>query len=131
MVLQVFFMIFFINFQVFQPLEETVFQPLDAAVSGTDIYQNDVFPHFADAVPWDDVIVPGAEETEKPAFPRNDQGGDTALRHLDPGIGHISQPLPVPDADDFFAVQIRKLHTQPPKKGFGAVYGLRLCLMKQ
>ena len=74
-------------------------------------------------MPGDHIVILSAEKTEIFAGTRYNNRNDFTLRQLDPGITDKSQPPAVTDADDLFAVQLRKPipHRRTPNS-FGSVY---------
>ena len=82
----------------------------DPAVARFCFHKHNVGPDFFDAVPGDYVVVPTSGNAEEAAGAGNDDGSDIALRNIDLDIGNEAQPLAGADADDFLALQIRKLH---------------------
>ena len=87
------------------------------------VYQHDVRAYAADAVPGDHIVVLSTEKAEIFAGSRHDDGYHLAFRQLDPGIADEPQSPAVADADDLFAVQLRKTipHRRTPNS-FGSVY---------
>ena len=84
------------------------FSPGNTAFIRFYVHQNNVRTDPADTVPGNNKVVPAAPKTEMPAGPRDDDGGNSALRQFDFGVGNKSQPPPVTQTDDLFAVQVRK-----------------------
>ena len=89
--------------------------PGDPALFGTALHQNDVRADPLDAIPGDHKIVLAAPEAQKTAGAGDNDGEDFTFRKLDAGVADISQPPPITNTDDLFAVQIRKFgtHAQP------------------
>ena len=81
-----------------------------AALLRPHIYQNNIRPDAADAVPGDAKVLLFAHQTEKTAGAGDDNSADLPIGHLHHHIGDKAQPPPVADADHFLALQLGKSH---------------------
>ena len=86
--------------------EKGNFRPGDPAIAGFDVHQYDIGADAADAVPGNHVIIPSPHQAQYPTGTRYHDGSDAALRHFQPHIADISQPLTVIDADHFFTSEL-------------------------
>ena len=80
--------------------------PWYTALVRLGIHQHDIRSDPADAVPGDHIIIPPAPKPKHPARTRDGNGHQLSLRQLHTGIADKSQPPPIADADDLFAVQV-------------------------
>ena len=84
------------------------FPPLKPAFLRLYIHQHDVRPHAAYPAPGNDVIILSSQQAKKPAGARHQDGYNVSRGNFHTGIGNKSQPPPVGNADDLFAVQFRE-----------------------
>ena len=75
----------------------------NTAIARFDVYQNNIRPDSADAVPGDHIVVLPTHHAKDLTGTGNDDGGHTPVRNFHLQITNKPQPLSVVDADDLFA----------------------------
>ena len=68
--------------------------------------QDDIVPNLLDTVPGDNVVLPPAEQSKKPAGARHDQGGYLPIRQLNLHLAHVDPAAAVVDIDDILVAQL-------------------------
>lgn len=77
----------------------------NAAITGLDIYQNNIRTDSADAVPGDHIVILSANHAKQLTRPGNNNGGYTPVRDLHLQIANKPQTMTVVDTNDFFTPQ--------------------------
>ena len=94
---------------------QEAFAPGDAAILRFDVNQDNIRADAADAFPGDQIILPGRADPKGPAPPGYDYRRNTPLRQTETGVSDKPQSPPIPDADHFLAVKLRKFtHIHSP-----------------